>query len=82
MKDDYYSNIQVPYLGQKRADEEYPMESFFRAGVPVASSSDYTVTIPCDPLQAIQIGMTRSRPRINRVPATSSGRRRGRRSSR
>ncbi len=62
MKDDYYHNLQVPFLGGRRADEEYPMESFFRAGVPVASSSDYTVTIPCDPLQAIQIGMTRSRP--------------------
>lgn len=62
MKDDYYSNIQVPYLGLKRADKEYPMESFFKAGATVTSSSDYTVTIPCDPLQAIQIGMTRSRP--------------------
>jgi hypothetical protein len=62
MKDDYYTTIQMPYLGLKRADEEYPMESFFKAGVTVTSSSDYTVTIPCDPLQAIQIGMTRSRP--------------------
>jgi len=60
MKDDYYYNLQVPYLGQKRADEEYPMESFFKAGVVVASSSDYAVTIPCDPLHAIQIGITRS----------------------
>jgi len=60
MKDDYYRNIQVPYLGQERADAEYPMESFFKAGVKVASSSDYPVTIPCDPLRAIQIGMTRS----------------------
>jgi len=62
MKDDYYRNLQVPYLGRTRADAEYPMESFFRAGVSVASSSDYTVTIPCDPLQAIQIGMTRRAP--------------------
>jgi len=62
MKDDYYHNLQVPFLGLRRADEEYPMKSFFKAGVPVASSSDYTVTIPCDPLQAIQIGMTRCRP--------------------
>jgi predicted amidohydrolase YtcJ len=60
MKDDYYYNLQVPYLGQKRADEEYPMESFFKAGVVVASASDYAVTIPCNPLRAIQIGMTRS----------------------
>ena len=60
MKDDYYYNLQVPYLGQKRADEEYPMASFFKEGVVVASSSDYPVTIPCNPLEAIQTGITRS----------------------
>lgn len=65
MKDDYYYNLQVPYLGQKRADEEYPMASFFRAGVVVASGSDYAVTIPCDPLRAIQIGITRSVPGVS-----------------
>lgn len=59
-KDDYYYNIQVPYLGQKRADEEYPMKSFFDEGVIAASSSDYPVTIPCNPLEAIQFGITRS----------------------
>jgi len=64
MKDDYYYNLQVPYLGQKRADEEYPMASFFKAGVVVASSSDYAVTIPCNPLRAIQIGVTRSVPGV------------------
>ena len=58
-KDDYYYNLQVPYLGQKRADEEYPMKSFFDAGVVVASGSDYPVTIPPNPLQAIQMGITR-----------------------
>jgi predicted amidohydrolase YtcJ len=60
MKDDYYYNLQVPYLGKKRADEEYPMESFFKAGVVVAAASDYSVTIPCNPLHAIQTGITRS----------------------
>jgi hypothetical protein len=59
-KDDYYYNIQVPYLGQKRADEEYPMKSFFDEEVVVASSSDYPVTIPCNPLEAIHYGITRS----------------------
>ena len=62
MKDEYYYNLQVPYLGQKRADEEYPMESFFRAGVVVASASDYPVTIPCNPLVGIQTGVRRSKP--------------------
>jgi len=60
MKDDYYYNLQVPYLGLPRADAEYPMESFFKAGVVVASASDYAVTIPCNPLHAIQTGITRS----------------------
>jgi len=60
MKDEYYYNLQVPYLGQERADQEYPMKSFFDEGVIVASSSDYPVTIPCNPLKAIQIGITRS----------------------
>jgi predicted amidohydrolase YtcJ len=62
MEDDYYYNLQVPYLGQKRADEEYPMEIFFKAGVVVTSSSDYPVTIPCNPLVAIQTGILRSIP--------------------
>jgi hypothetical protein len=61
-KDDYYYNLQVPYLGQKRADEEYPMKSFFDAGVVVASASDYPVTIPFNPLKAIQMGITREEP--------------------
>jgi hypothetical protein len=60
IKDDYYYNIQVPYLGKLRADEEYPMESFFNVSVVVASSSDYPVTVPCNPLKAIQIAITRS----------------------
>ena len=62
MKDDYYYNLQVPYLGQERADAEYPMESFFQAGVVVASASDYPVTIPCNPLVGIQTGVRRSKP--------------------
>ena len=49
VKDDYYTYLQVPYLGLKRADLEYPMKSFFDAGVTVASASDYPVTIPPGP---------------------------------
>jgi predicted amidohydrolase YtcJ len=64
-KDEYYYKIQLPYLGQKRADEEYPMKSFFDAGVVVASGSDYAVTIPCNPLNAIQSGITRSKLEVN-----------------
>ena len=59
LKDDYYTYLQVPYLGFPRADEEYPMKSFFDAGVHVASASDFPVTWPPDPLDAIQTGVMR-----------------------
>jgi predicted amidohydrolase YtcJ len=59
VKDDYYYGIQLPYLGKWRADREYPMKSFFDNGVLVASSSDYPVTYPPDPLDAIQTGVMR-----------------------
>jgi predicted amidohydrolase YtcJ len=59
IKDDYYTYLQLPYLGLPRADEEYPMKSFFDAGVHVASASDFPVTWPPDPLDAIQTGVMR-----------------------
>jgi predicted amidohydrolase YtcJ len=55
----YFWNIQVPYLGKRRADLEYPMQSFFKEGVLVASSSDYPVTLPPDPLDGIETGILR-----------------------
>jgi predicted amidohydrolase YtcJ len=62
IKDDYYTNLQLPYLGLPRADEEYPMKSFFDAGVLVASASDYPVTIPPAPLTGIAVGVNRWAP--------------------
>jgi predicted amidohydrolase YtcJ len=62
LMDDYYHDLQVPFLGQTRVDLEYPMKSFFDAGVKVASSSDFPVTSSPDALQAIQIGVMRWYP--------------------
>ena len=62
IKDDYYTYLQVPYLGLPRADREYPMKSFFDAGVTVASASDYPVTIPPAPLMGIAVGVNRWAP--------------------
>jgi len=59
--DTYYKQA-VEYLGKERADLQYPMKSFFDAGVVVASASDYPVTLPPDPMQAIEIGVTRTAP--------------------
>lgn len=57
--DEYYRELALPYLGRGRAAKQYPMQSFIDAGVIMASASDFPVTIPFDPLIAIQIGVTR-----------------------
>ena len=58
--DDYYRKLARPYLGVERAARQYPMRSFIEAGVIMASGSDFPVTIPFDPLIAIQTGVTRT----------------------
>ncbi len=58
--DSYFWELALPYLGEARADHQYPMKSFIDAGVIMASSSDFPVTIPFDPVIAIQTGITRS----------------------
>ena len=57
--DEYYTELALPYLGKERAELQYPMKSFFDAGVVMASASDFPVTIPFDPVIAIQTGITR-----------------------
>ncbi len=59
---DTYYHQAVEYVGQERADEQYPMKSFFDAGVTVASASDYPVSWPPDPMLAIELGITRTVP--------------------
>ena len=59
VKDAYYEDLQVPYLGRERADHEYPLRSFVDAGVAVATSSDYPVTVTPNPLAGIETGVLR-----------------------
>ena len=59
-KGGFYDAIEAPYLGEERASREYPMKSFFDAGVTVASASDFPVTIPFSPVVGIKMGITRS----------------------
>lgn len=56
----WFEEIEVAYLGEERANNEYPMKALFDRGIVVNSSSDYPVTIPPNPLQAIQMGITRT----------------------
>jgi predicted amidohydrolase YtcJ len=62
LKDDYYFDVFVPFLGPERADRSYPMKSFFDAGAVVASSSDWGVTVPPNPLYGIQTAVMRTFP--------------------
>lgn len=56
----YFYNLELPYLGEERAEHEYPMKSLMDdAGLRIASGSDFPVTFPPAPLTAIQMGMTR-----------------------
>ena len=56
----YFYGLEVPYLGEKRAEHEYPMKSLRdEAGVLLASGSDFPVTFPPAPLMGIQMGVTR-----------------------
>jgi predicted amidohydrolase YtcJ len=58
-KGEYYRELALPFLGKERADAQYPMKSFIEAGIPMASASDFPVTIPFDPLLGIQTGIIR-----------------------
>jgi hypothetical protein len=47
------------FLGS-RAEEEYPLGTFFANGVTVTSSSDYPATLVPNPLYAVDAGVTRN----------------------
>jgi predicted amidohydrolase YtcJ len=56
---DWWEAVDLYLLGE-RAEREYPLQSFIRTGVRVASSSDHPVTPIPNPLRAIRAGVTRS----------------------
>ena len=55
----WWENVDRQLLGE-RAEREFPLASFFRAGAVVASSSDYPATLVPNPFAAMQIGVTRN----------------------
>ncbi|MDU2064968.1 MAG: amidohydrolase [Sporomusaceae bacterium] len=55
----WWEKVDYQLIGS-RAEQEFPLQSFFAAGVTVASSSDYPATLLPNPLQAIDIGVTRN----------------------
>ncbi len=54
-------DLTEPRLGPRRSRWQYPIASVVRTGAIVAGGSDWPVT-SMDPLQAIQVAVTRQRP--------------------
>ncbi|HWR45083.1 amidohydrolase [Sporomusa sp.] len=55
----WWHNVDYRILGE-RAKYEYPLRSFVDQGIPIASSSDYSITPVPNPLFAIEVGVTRN----------------------
>ncbi len=68
-EDAYFYELEMPFLGEARANSEYPAKLFFDSGCVVSAASDYPVGLPASPLTQIEIGMTRCNP-ITNDPAT------------
>lgn len=58
-----YYTIYQEYLGSERADMQYPVRSLKEADVLLVSGSDYPVTLPVNPFEGMQLGITRRAPK-------------------
>ena len=58
----YHKNLSVPYLGEERAENQYPMKSLFDRGIVVTQATDYPVTTDINPLVGLQMGVIRQVP--------------------
>lgn len=64
----YHEVLEIPYLGQERADAEYPMRSLSEAGVKLVVASDFPVTMIPEIFMAVRLGVTRTHPLFPDVP--------------
>lgn len=60
--DSYIRELTIPILGAERSRWLYPINSMVKSGARVVSGSDWNVS-SLDPLQAIQVAITRRSPR-------------------
>jgi predicted amidohydrolase YtcJ len=65
--DDQMADLTLPFLGPERAARQYPFGDLLRAGARLVAGSDWPVSTP-DPLQAIQVAVTRVEPGSARQP--------------
>jgi predicted amidohydrolase YtcJ len=65
--DDQMAELTVPFLGAERSRWQYPFGDLRRSGARLVAGSDWPVSTP-DPLQAIQVAVTRVEPGSGREP--------------
>lgn len=65
--DDQMVDLTIPFLGEERSRWQYPFGDLARAGARLVAGSDWPVSTP-DPLQAIEVGVTRCDPDSDREP--------------
>jgi predicted amidohydrolase YtcJ len=66
--DDYITKLTEPQLGPARSRWDYPIGSVVRSGAVVVAGSDWSVS-SLNPLEAIQVAMTRRGPTAGPGPA-------------
>lgn len=58
----YFDRLEMPYLGKERAEKEYPVASFVKAGCIVSQASDFPITIPADSMNSLHLMVNRREP--------------------
>lgn len=56
----FYENVELPALGQERAERMYPVKSLMNGGAVITASGDYPVSPINNPLLGIQMGVMRT----------------------
>ena len=55
----YFQDLEIPFLGQERAENQYPMKSFVDNHVVLTQASDWPVTSDHNPFIGMEIAVTR-----------------------
>ena len=56
----YHEGLEIPFLGEERADSMYPMKTLFDAGIVVSAASDFNITPYPHPLYSAMTGSQRA----------------------
>lgn len=74
MSEPQMDELTIPFLGPERARQQYPFASLARTGARLAMGSDWAVTT-ADPLQQLEVAVTRTDPAARDRPAFLPGQR-------